>query len=74
MFCGEDDPFFLQVDHIDGVASQAARKEEACSAALAAKKSGYDRTKFRLLCVKCHHIKTKFKEWEGKKSADRSDW
>lgn len=58
--CGEDDPFYLSVDHIHGTSNKERRGRSSFSEAHA---SGFDRTKFQLLCPRCHWTKTRMREW-----------
>jgi len=72
--CGEDDPFWLNIDHIRNDGWQdVSPGGSRLSAIYAAHRDHWDREKYQLLCVRCHWLKTRFGEGSGRPTTREGD-
>lgn len=54
--CGEREPLFLQLDHINNDGAAHRREHKTGAKLLAAlKRSGWPKDRYRLLCANCNH-------------------
>ena len=53
--CGISEPAFLTVDHINGRPKRSRKRSQ--SSILEARASGWDKTKFQMLCWNCNYVK-----------------
>jgi hypothetical protein len=52
--CGESRPEFLSLDHINGRTAEEKRRGPSSNSYRAARREGYPRDKYRLLCYNCN--------------------
>jgi hypothetical protein len=57
MCCGESHPYFLTLEHIKGVGHKKNKMPPVHVLLREAKKDGWDRTKYELLCISCNFAK-----------------
>jgi len=72
--CGEKDPFWLNIDHVNNDGHKDVSPGGSRLAALyAAYRDRWDRDKYQLLCVRCHWLKTRFSECSGRPTTREED-
>lgn len=60
--CGIDHPYFLSLEHVEGIGKGNRDGKNVQQLYEEAKRSGYDKTKFELLCMNCNWAKGLFGE------------